>query len=91
MNKICPECWEKRDEAVAIHNLDVDDYYICSVCGNSRTPYNPFVRIEGNKEYHNNLVGRILQLMGKQSDDADTIDYLYMTKIVQELVKRWKY
>ncbi len=48
----------------------------------------PFEIIEGDNHYHNLLVGKILQLMGKETNHVSPIDYLYMTKIIQELVKR---
>ena len=48
----------------------------------------PFKIIESDNGYHNTLVGKILQLMGKEANHISPIDYLYMTKIVQELVKR---
>lgn len=49
---------------------------------------NPFEIIEGDSHYHNLLVGKILQLMGTHTNHISPIDYLYMTKIIQELVKR---
>lgn len=48
----------------------------------------PFEIIESDNHYHNLLVGKILQLMGKETNHVSPIDYLYMTKIIQELVKR---
>lgn len=48
----------------------------------------PFEMIENDNAYHNILVGKILQLMGKETNYISPIDYLYMTKIIQGLVKR---
>ena len=58
----------------------------CEASGDSST--NPFEIIESDNGHHNVLVGRILQLMGESTGHISPIDYLYMTKIVQELVKR---
>jgi len=88
MNNTCPECWEKKDEAVNISDMNINDHYICNACGNSRITRNPFEIIESDKGYHNALVGKILQLMGTETKHISPIDYLYMTKIVQELVRR---
>lgn len=67
--------------------LDTDDCK-CSDDTNKDDNTNPFGIIEGDSSYHNILVGKILQLMGKETNHISPIDYLYMTKIVQELVKR---